>query len=95
MALVAFLVLIIVSFLVMVRANADSLNWLVAPMILLLISTSLNTWSLLIRAHETSAKTRHPKQYMGGRRSSIYTDASGNSSSQAVAEGEGNHLTSS
>jgi hypothetical protein len=66
MALVAFLVLIIVSFLVMVRANANSLNWLVAPMILLLISASLNTWSLLIRAHETSAKTRHPKQYMEG-----------------------------
>jgi hypothetical protein len=61
MTLVAFLVLIIVSFLVMVRANADSLNWLVAPMILLLISASLNTWSLLIRAHETSVKTRHPK----------------------------------
>jgi hypothetical protein len=66
MALLAFLVLIIVSFLVMVRANADSLNWLVAPMILLLISASLNTWSLLIRAYETPAKTRHPKQYMGG-----------------------------
>ena len=62
MALVAFLVLIIVSFLVMVRANADSLYWLVAPMILLLISASLNTWSLLIRAHETSVRTRHPKQ---------------------------------
>lgn len=62
MALVAFLVLIIVSFLVMIRANADNLNWLVAPMILLLISASLNTWSLLIRAHETSVKTRHPKQ---------------------------------
>ena len=61
MSLVAFLVLIIVSFLVMVRANGDSLNWLVAPMILLLISASLNTWSLLIRAHETSVKTRHPK----------------------------------
>lgn len=62
MALVAFLVLIIVSFLVVVRTNADSLNWLVAPMILLLMSASLNTWFLLIRAHETSVKTRHPKQ---------------------------------
>ena len=62
MALVAFLVLIIVSFLVMVRANAGSLNWLVAPMILLLISASLNTWSLLVRAHEPSVKTQHPNQ---------------------------------
>jgi hypothetical protein len=62
MALVAFLVLIIVSFLVMVRANANSLYWLVAPMILLLISASANTWSLLIGVHEASAKTRHPKQ---------------------------------
>jgi hypothetical protein len=62
MTLVAFLVLIIVSFLVIVRADAGSLNWLVAPMILLLISASLNTWSLLIRAHEASAKTRHSKQ---------------------------------
>jgi hypothetical protein len=62
MALVAFSVLIIVSFLVMVRANAGSLNWLVAPMILLLISASLNTWSLLIRAHEASVKAHHPKK---------------------------------
>ena len=61
MTVVGFLVLIIVSFLVMVRANAGSLYWLVAPMILLLISASLNTWSLLIRAHEASAKTRHQK----------------------------------
>jgi hypothetical protein len=61
MALVGFLVLIVVSFLVMVRANAGSLYWLVAPMILLLISASLNTWSLLIRVHEVSAKTQHPK----------------------------------
>ena len=60
MALVAFLVLIIVSFLVMVHANADSLRWLVAPMILLLISASTSTWSLLIGAHEVSAKMRHP-----------------------------------
>jgi hypothetical protein len=62
MVLVAFWVLMIVSFPVMVRADAESLYWLVAPMILLLISASLNTWSLLIRAHETSVKTRHPKQ---------------------------------
>ena len=62
MTVVGFLVLIIVSFLVMVRANAGSLYWLVAPMILLLISASLDTWSLLIRAHETSVRTRHPKQ---------------------------------
>ena len=62
MALTAFLVLIIVSFLVMVRANADSLYWLVAPMILLLISASANTWSLLMGVHEASAKMRHPKQ---------------------------------
>jgi len=62
MALVAFLVLIIVSFLVMVYANTDSLYWLVAPMILLLMSASANTWSLLIGVHEASAKKRHPKQ---------------------------------
>jgi hypothetical protein len=61
MTLVGFLVLIIISFLVMVRANAGSLYWLVAPMILLLISASLNTWSLLIRVYEASAKIRHPK----------------------------------
>ena len=60
--LIAFLVLIVVSFLVMVRANADSLYWLVAPMILLLTSASANTWSLLIGVHEASAKTRPPKQ---------------------------------
>ena len=60
--LIAFLALIIVSFLVMVRANADSLYWLVAPMILLLTSASSNTWSLLIGVHEASAKTRCPKQ---------------------------------
>jgi hypothetical protein len=61
MTLVAFLTLIIVSFLVIVRAGASSLYWLVAPMILLLMSASLNTWSMLIRVHEASAKTRHPK----------------------------------
>ena len=60
--LIAFLVLIIVSFLVMVRANADSLYWLVAPMILLLTSASVNTWSLLIGVHEASAKTRPPQK---------------------------------
>jgi hypothetical protein len=62
MALVAFLALIIVSFLVMVRANANSLYWLVAPMILLLISASANTWSLLMGVHEASGKMRYPKQ---------------------------------
>jgi hypothetical protein len=62
MGLVAFLALIIVSFLVMVRASAGSLYWLVAPMILLLISASANTWSLLILVHEASGKTRYPKQ---------------------------------
>ncbi len=61
MALVAFLVLIIVSFLVMVHANAYSLYWLVAPMILLLMSASANTWSLLMGVHEASAKTRNSK----------------------------------
>jgi hypothetical protein len=62
MALVAFLALIIASFLVIVRANANSLYWLVAPMILLLISASANTWSLLMGVHEASARMRHPKQ---------------------------------
>jgi len=62
MALVAFLALIIVSFLVMVHANTTSLYWLVAPMILLLMSASANTWSLLIGVHEASAKKRPPKQ---------------------------------
>jgi hypothetical protein len=59
MTLVAFLILIIVSFLVIVHASAGSLYWLVAPMILLLISASLNTWSLLISVHEASAKKRY------------------------------------
>ena len=58
MTLIAFLVLIIVSFLVMVRPNVDSLHWLVAPMILLLKSASANTWSLLIGVHEAVVKTR-------------------------------------
>ena len=62
MTLVAFLVLIIVSLLVMIRADADSLYWLVAPMILLLISASANTWSLLMGVHEISAKAQHPKR---------------------------------
>jgi hypothetical protein len=61
MALVALSVLIIVSFLVLLRANADSLYWLVAPMILLLVSASANTWSLLIGVHEASAITRNLK----------------------------------
>jgi hypothetical protein len=59
MTLVAYLVLIIVSFLVMVRASTASLYWLVAPMILLLISASRNTWSLLISVREASAKKRN------------------------------------
>jgi hypothetical protein len=59
MTLVAFAVLIIVSFLVMVRASTASLYWLVAPMILLLISASRNTWSLLISVREASAKKRN------------------------------------
>lgn len=58
MTLVAFVVLIIVSFLVMVRASTASLYWLVAPMILLLISASRNTWSLLISVREASAKNK-------------------------------------
>ena len=58
MTLVAYLVLIIVSFLVMVRASTASLYWLVAPMILLLISASRNTWSLLISVREASAKNK-------------------------------------
>jgi hypothetical protein len=58
MTLTAFLVLVIVSFLVMVRASTAGLYWLVAPMILLLISASLNTWSLLIRVREAPAKNR-------------------------------------
>jgi hypothetical protein len=62
MAVVAFLLLILVSFLVMVRADAASLYWLVAPMILLLVSASANTWSLLMGVHEASAKTRNQKQ---------------------------------
>ena len=59
MTLVAFVVLIVVSFLVMVRASTASLYWLVAPMILLLISASRNTWSLLISVREASAKKRN------------------------------------
>jgi len=62
MTLVAYLVLIIVSFLVMVRASTAGLYWLVAPMILLLISASRNTWSLLISVREASAKNRKWKQ---------------------------------
>lgn len=58
MALAAFLILIVVSFLVMARASTTSLYWLVAPMILLLISASLDTWSLLIRVREASAKNK-------------------------------------
>jgi hypothetical protein len=58
MTLVAFAVLIIVSFLVTVRASTASLYWLVAPMILLLISASRNTWSLLISVREASAKNK-------------------------------------
>jgi len=58
MALVAFSVLILVSLRILLRANADTLYWLVAPMILLLISASANTWSLLIGVHEASAITR-------------------------------------
>jgi hypothetical protein len=61
MALGAFSVLIIVSLLVLLRANADSLYWLVAPMILLLVSASANTWSLLMGVHEASAITRNSK----------------------------------
>jgi len=62
MALTAFSILIVVSFLVIVRASSASLYWLVAPMILLLISASHDTWSLLIRVREASAKKRNPKQ---------------------------------
>jgi hypothetical protein len=58
MTLAAFVTLIIVSFLVMVRASTASLYWLVAPMILLLTSASLGTWALLIRVREASAKKR-------------------------------------
>jgi hypothetical protein len=61
MALVAFSVLIIVSLLVLLRANAGTLYWLVAPMILLLLSASANTWSLLIGVHEASAIQRNFK----------------------------------
>jgi len=61
MALGAFSVLIILSLLVLLRADADSLYWLVAPMILLLVSASANTWSLLIGVHEASAITRNLK----------------------------------
>ena len=62
MALTAFSILIVVSFLMIVRASSASLYWLVAPMILLLISASHDTWSLLIRVREASAKKRNPKQ---------------------------------
>jgi hypothetical protein len=58
MTLVAFMTLIIVSFMVMVRASTSSLYWLVAPMILLLTSASLSTWALLIRVREASVKKR-------------------------------------
>jgi modulator of FtsH protease len=61
MALTAFLILVIVAFLVMVRASTASLYWLVAPMILLLISASHDTWSLLIRVRESSAKNKQRK----------------------------------
>jgi hypothetical protein len=61
MALVAFSVLIIVSLLVLLRANAGTLYWLVAPMILLLLSASANTWSLLMGVHEASAIMRNSK----------------------------------
>jgi hypothetical protein len=59
MALTAFFILIVVSLLVIVRASTTSLYWLVAPMILLLISASLDTWSLLIRVREALAKKRN------------------------------------
>ncbi len=59
MTLGAFVILIIVAFLVMVRASTASLYWLVAPMILLLTSASLNTWSLLTQVREAAAKKRN------------------------------------
>jgi hypothetical protein len=59
MALAAFLILIVVSFLVIARASTASLYWLVAPMILLLMSASHDTWSLLIRVREATAKNRN------------------------------------
>lgn len=54
--LVGFAMLIAIALGVLVRADAAILEWMVAPMILLLISASLNTWDLLIAVQEASAR---------------------------------------
>ncbi len=53
---VAFAMLIPIALGVLVRADAAILGWMVAPMLILLISASLNTWVLLIAVQETSAR---------------------------------------
>jgi hypothetical protein len=53
----SFVILIIVAIVLLVRGETTILWWMIAPMFLLLMSASLNTWILLIAVQEAS--TRH------------------------------------
>lgn len=53
---IAFAMLIAIALGVLVSADATILDWMVAPMLILLISASLNSWDLLIAVQEASTR---------------------------------------
>lgn len=52
----ALLMLIAIAAAVLAWSDAAILGWMVAPMLILLISASLNTWDLLVAMQEASKK---------------------------------------
>jgi hypothetical protein len=54
--IVAFALMIVIGFLIMFGNETSSLYWMVTPMLFLLFSASLNTWSLLIEVRDSSSK---------------------------------------
>jgi hypothetical protein len=55
--IVAFVSLLVIAVLILNGADAKILYWMITPVLFLLFSASLNTWSLLISVQKTSKRT--------------------------------------
>ena len=56
--IVAFVSLLVIGVKITTGSDARILYWMIAPMLFLLFSASLNTWSLLIAVQKVSKKSR-------------------------------------